>query len=340
MQTRPEPFTLNISDRAIADLGERLERLQPLMSRSHGGTALPSRGAAAARLVSHWRSRFDWRSAEARLNGFGQYRVAIDGVDCHFLHVPGRGPDPTPLVLLHPLPGSLFDVLDLIPGLTDPARFGADPADAFTVVAPSFPGNGWPPETGLPFFGQIDTQRLIVTLMTDILGYPRFAAPGGVLRRACGGDCGLYRVLLDALRATRGTEPSTREAGALARRPGPSSRSAAPIIVGGQAPGDGEPVGQATLDALSRDDLIAGVSLAWFTGAVAVTSGPMASREAGFGRDRQTGLSIASRGLGDLRHWTVVERGEPAAPTQEPEAFLAGLRAFFRPLRERPQNAA
>jgi hypothetical protein len=34
----------------------------------------------------------------------------------------------------------VFEFHKIIPMLTDPERFGGDPADAFTVVAPSLPG--------------------------------------------------------------------------------------------------------------------------------------------------------------------------------------------------------
>jgi len=47
-----------------------------------------------------------------------------------------------PLLLLHGWPGSVFEFLEIIPRLTDPARFGGDARDAFTVVAPSLPGYG------------------------------------------------------------------------------------------------------------------------------------------------------------------------------------------------------
>ena len=55
----------------------------------------------------------------------------------------GRRPDPLPLLLSHGWPGSVWEFNQLLPRLTDPARFGADPADAFTVVAPSLPGYGF-----------------------------------------------------------------------------------------------------------------------------------------------------------------------------------------------------
>ena len=47
-----------------------------------------------------------------------------------------------PLLPMHGWPGSVFEFIDIIPRPTDPARFGGDPADAFTVVAPSLPGFG------------------------------------------------------------------------------------------------------------------------------------------------------------------------------------------------------
>ena len=58
-----------------------------------------------------------------------------------------------PLLLSHGWPGSVFEFLELIPRLTDPARFGGDPADAFTVVAPSLPGYGLSFAPGQPRFG-------------------------------------------------------------------------------------------------------------------------------------------------------------------------------------------
>src|SRR5690606_11276208 len=91
-------------------------------------------------LVAYWHTGFDWRAQEALLNAFPQFTVPLHGIDVHFLHVAGKGPDPLPLLLLHGWPGSVFEFLELIPRLADPGRFGGDLADAFTVVAPSLPG--------------------------------------------------------------------------------------------------------------------------------------------------------------------------------------------------------
>src|SRR5206468_3488305 len=122
---------------------------------------------------------FDWRAQEARLNRFPQFKTGLFDIGVHFLHVPGQGPASCPLLLLHGWPGSVFEFLELIPRLTDPARFGGDPADAFTVVAPSLPGYGLSFKPGQPRFGIEEIADCMAGLMRDTLGYPRFAVQGG-----------------------------------------------------------------------------------------------------------------------------------------------------------------
>jgi pimeloyl-ACP methyl ester carboxylesterase len=130
-------------------------------------------------LVAYWRDGYDWRSQEARLNAFPQYTVAIAGIDLHFIHVPGVGPSPTPLLLSHGWPGSVLEFHKLIPLLTDPARHGGDAADAFTVVAPSLPGYTLSFKPGQARFSQAAIADVFAELMVDVLGYNRFGAQGG-----------------------------------------------------------------------------------------------------------------------------------------------------------------
>lgn len=175
----PEAFTLHVPDAAIADLRDRLARTRFPDQAPGPAWAYGTEVAYLRELVEYWRTRFDWRAAEARLNAFPQFRAPLAGIDLHFLHVPGRGPNPCPLLLLHGWPGSVFEFLDIIPRLTDPARFGADPADAFTVVAPSLPGYGLSFRPGQPRFGVEQIADCMADLMVNTLGYRRFAAQGG-----------------------------------------------------------------------------------------------------------------------------------------------------------------
>ena len=146
----PPSFNLRVPDAAIADLRERLARTRFPDQTPGEAWAYGTDVGYLQELVEYWRSVFDWRAEEARLNAFPQYKVPHSGIDLHFLHVPGKGPAPCPLLLLHGWPGSVFEFLELIPRLTDPARFGGDPADAFTVVAPSLPGYGLSFKPGRP----------------------------------------------------------------------------------------------------------------------------------------------------------------------------------------------
>ena len=130
-------------------------------------------------LVDYWRDGFDWRAEEAALNVFPQFRVPLDGIDLHYLHVPGVGENPMPLLLLHGWPGSVFEFVDIIPRLTDPARFGGDPRDAFTVIAPSLPGYGLSFKPGQKRYGVPEMADCVAALMHDVLGFSRFAAQGG-----------------------------------------------------------------------------------------------------------------------------------------------------------------
>ena len=178
MTASVQPFRLNIPDAAIADLRGRLERTRFPDQAPGDPWAYGTDVGYLKTLVEHWRNRFDWRTQEARLNAWPQFKVPLHGIDVHFLHVEGRGPAPCPLLLSHGWPGSVFEFLELIPRLTDPARFGGDAADAFTVVAPSLPGYGLSFAPGQPRFSLEQIADCFADLMGS-LGYARFAAQGG-----------------------------------------------------------------------------------------------------------------------------------------------------------------
>jgi pimeloyl-ACP methyl ester carboxylesterase len=179
MASEPQPFRLHVPDAAIADLRQRLARTRFPDQAPGEPWAYGTPVAYMRELVDFWRQDFDWRGHEAQLNGFPQYKVALGGIDLHYLHVPGRGPDPMPLLLMHGWPGSVFEFLEAIPYLTDPARFGGDAADAVTVVVPSLPGYGLSFAPGQRRFSVGEMGDLFVTLMRDVLGYQRFGIQGG-----------------------------------------------------------------------------------------------------------------------------------------------------------------
>lgn len=179
----PRPFSLHVDEQVLDDLRDRLKLTRWPDEAPGEPWSTGSSVAYMQALAEHWRTGFDWRAQEAALNRFCQFSVPLAGIDLHFIHEPGKGqrdgPAPLPLLLSHGWPGSVFEFRHLIPLLTDPGRFGGDPADAFTVVAPSLPGFTLSFKPGQPRFGVEDMADIFATLMSDVLGYPRYAAQGG-----------------------------------------------------------------------------------------------------------------------------------------------------------------
>jgi pimeloyl-ACP methyl ester carboxylesterase len=176
---QPTPFHLHIPDETLQDLRERLTRVRWPDEPPGTPWSTGSSVAYMQELVSYWRDGFDWRAQEAALNRFQQFKVPLGGIELHFIHEQGNGPNPMPLLLTHGWPGSVVEFHRILPMLTDPERFGADPADAFTVVAPSLPGYTLSFAPGQPRFGVEAIAETFAELMTDVLSYRRFAAQGG-----------------------------------------------------------------------------------------------------------------------------------------------------------------
>jgi len=177
--TVPQPFRVNVPESVLDDLRARLSRVrwpdEPPLAPWSTGTSVDY----MKKLIDYWRDRFDWRAQEAKLNAFAQFTAPVEGIDVHFIHEPGKGPNAVPLLISHGWPGSVFEFHKIIPMLTDPARFGGDPADAFTVVAPSLPGYGFSFRPGQERFAVERIADTFAQLMTGVLGYDRFAAQGG-----------------------------------------------------------------------------------------------------------------------------------------------------------------
>jgi epoxide hydrolase len=171
------PFRVEIAQADLDDLRQRLDRVRwpdelPGVEWSYGVPLDDVR-----ELVDHWRTSFDWRGHEARLNADPQFTTEIDGQQVHFLHVRSPEPDALPLICTHGWPMSVFEYLDLVGPLSDPRAHGGDPADAFHVVIPSLPGVAFSGPTTEPGW---DTQRIAlawIELMSR-LGYERYGAHG------------------------------------------------------------------------------------------------------------------------------------------------------------------
>ncbi|MGE3540276.1 MAG: epoxide hydrolase family protein [Candidatus Tectimicrobiota bacterium] len=173
-----QPFTIQIPEATLDDLRGRLAATRWSSEIPDSGWDYGTNLSYLKALTDYWQKRFDWRAQEAMLNTLHHYQATVDGSRIHFIHEQGQGPRPMPLVVTHGWPGSFFEMHKIIPRLTDPARYGGDPADAFDIVVPSMPGYGFsepPQQRGMHVLKIAD---LWVQLMAG-LGYQRFAAQGG-----------------------------------------------------------------------------------------------------------------------------------------------------------------
>ena len=174
-----QPFKVDIPQATLDDLHQRLANTRWPDEIEDADWDYGTNLGYLKELANYWQHSFDWRKQESMLNGFAHFRADIDGLGIHFIHERGKGPNPTPIILTHGWPGSFFDMLKVIPLLTDPESHGGKAEDAFDVVVPSLPGYGFsdrPAQRGMTVSRIAD---IWVHLMTKELGYSHFAAQGG-----------------------------------------------------------------------------------------------------------------------------------------------------------------
>ena len=357
----PAPFRLSIAQEQIDDLHARLARTRfpdepPLEPWSTGTSLEHMRG-----LVSYWRDSFDWRAQEARINRLQQYSVRIRGIDLHFIHEPG-GAGAMPLLLSHGWPGSIVEFLELIPLLQG----------RFSIVAPSLPGYTLSFRPGQPRFGVEEIAEMFVELMTEVLGYRRFGAQGGdwgsfITSRIAATRperlTGIHLNML-ALRRDAKIPPATpEEAAYLAQLADWLKEETGYQWIQGTRPQTlaygltDSPAGLAAWIAekfrawsdggISRDDMLANISLYWFTGAIGSSFWPYYARlhrpwpipEAAirvptgyveFPREiLRPPRSLAQKTYADIRRWTVRDKGGHFAALETPRVLAQEVEAFF-----------
>jgi pimeloyl-ACP methyl ester carboxylesterase len=176
--TAVEPFRIDVPQADLDDLRGRL-------ARTRWPDQLPGVGwdygiplDYVQELAEYWRTGYDWRVHEEKLNAFPQFTTVIDGQRVHFLHVRSGVPDAMPLVITHGWPGSIAEFMEVIGPLTDPVAHGGDPVDAFHLVVPSIPGFGFSGPTADRGWNVRRIARAWDELMRR-LGYQRYGAQGG-----------------------------------------------------------------------------------------------------------------------------------------------------------------
>jgi microsomal epoxide hydrolase len=310
-ETAVRPFKIDVAESVLEDLRERLRRTRWPGEIGGSGWTYGTNLDYLKDLVRYWLDEYDWRAQEAALNRLPQFTATVDGLEIHFVHVRGTGPDPLPLIISHGWPGSFAEMVEVIGPLADPAAHGGDAVDAFDVVVPSLPGYGFSQHSQQPGMTPRRIGEIFVKLMTDVLGYERFAAQGGdwgslitaaMARQFPERLLGIHLNMLGVRPNTGpGTPPLTEEEQAYLQsvQTGRDEETGYQRIQGTRpqtlAYGlTDSPVGLAAWivekfrtwtdcggsveTAVSRDELLANIALYWFTGAIGSSFWPYYAR--------------------------------------------------------------
>ena len=268
-----------------------------------------------------------------------------------------------PLLISHGWPGSIVEFLELIPLLTE----------HFTVVAPSLPGYTLSFKAGQPRFGVEEIADLYAELMTKVLGYRKFGAQGGdwggfIASRLGYAHpeklTGIHLNLLAVRRDPKEPAQSPEEAVYLKELKHWLKEETGYQWIQGTKPQTlaygltDSPAGLAawiaekfhkwTGSEVRRDDMLANISLYWFTGAIGSSFWPYYARmhrpwpiPEGKTIDVPTGYaafpneilrpprSLAARTYTDIRRWTAMEQGGHFAALEQPRALAGEITKFF-----------
>ncbi|SEH03160.1 Pimeloyl-ACP methyl ester carboxylesterase [Nonomuraea solani] len=180
MTAEIQSFSIDIPQADLESLADRLRRTRwpdelPGVEWTHG---IPLK--LVRELAEYWCTGYDWRAAEARLNGFPQFITEIDGQRIHFLHVESERDDAIPLLITHGYPSSFAEFEKVIPELLD---------RGFHVVIPSLPGFGFSTPVRESGWAMGRTARAWVELMAR-LGYERYGVHGGDVGAGVSGAVG------------------------------------------------------------------------------------------------------------------------------------------------------
>jgi pimeloyl-ACP methyl ester carboxylesterase len=323
-------------------------------------------------LVERWRTSYDWRAQEAKLNEFPQFTTEIDGQRIHFVHIRSAHPDAVPLILTHGWPNSFVEYLGLVGPLTDPAAHGGADNPAFHVVIPSLPGftfsgptreHGWNAgrtaaawaelmrrlgytrygahgnDAGAivsPLLGELDRDHVIGVHVTQLFSFPR-------------GDAGEFDGLtaeeFGALQFGQAFVEHAIHDRAQQAQPQTLAHALADSPAGQLAW-----TGQLFGTALSPEEILTNVSLYWFTN-TAASAGRFyyENRRAGkagdpaeptsvpigvasFASDFRAARTFAERDHHNIVSWNSFDRGGHWAAHDAPDLLVKDIRQFFAAL--------
>ncbi|MBZ0292937.1 MAG: epoxide hydrolase [Anaerolineae bacterium] len=366
-----QPFRIDVPQTALDDLQKRLEntRLPDELPGVGWDYGVPL--SFVKPLIEYWRTGYDWRVWEAKLNTYPQFVTMIDGQNIHFLHVRSPEQDALPLIITHGWPMTVVEYLDLIEPLTNPRAHGGDPANAFHLVIPSIPGYGFSGPTHETGWDSRRVARAWASLMAG-LGYTRYGVHGNDMGSIISPEVGradpehvvgvhvtqffsfpsgdpaeMEGLSEEDMRRLQFGQHFMQELGAYNHLQSTQPQTLAYALLD-------SPVGQLAWssqlfgDAVSRDYILTNVMIYWLT-ATAGSAARLYYEEnhaqserqptilpagiAVFPNDFQSIRRFAERDHKNIIHWTEFDRGGHNATQDAPDLLIGDLQKFFGSLR-------
>lgn len=175
----PTPFVADLSGEILDDLSRRLRatRWPGTVGADQWAYGVPQQWMQE--MLSHWVEEWSWSAEAEAMNRWQHYQLVIDDVPLHYLHAPAQDLKAPPLLLLHGWPWTFWDFKEVIGPLSRPEDHGGAPGEAFNVFVPSLPGFGFSVPLTVSGVDVAVVADRMVRLMTEVLGFERFAVHGG-----------------------------------------------------------------------------------------------------------------------------------------------------------------
>ena len=186
-----QPFKITVPEAELANLRARLAAARFPDELKGVGWDYGTNIAWLRTFVDYWAREYDWRAAEARLNGFDQFTAEIDGELVHFVHVRSKGANPVPILITNGWPSNFVELLPMVPLLT-----AETDGLSYDVIIPSLPGYGFSGRPKRPGMNLTVVTHLWAKLMQE-LGYDRYLVSGSDI--GAGALLGLVRHYPDRL---------------------------------------------------------------------------------------------------------------------------------------------
>ncbi len=90
-------------------------------------------------LVEYWKTDYDWRKVEARLNELPDVRDGDRRPRYPFIHLRSPHPNAMPMIMTHGWPGSILEFMKVMEPLTNPPLMVAAPKTPSISSCPPFP---------------------------------------------------------------------------------------------------------------------------------------------------------------------------------------------------------